>query len=213
MATVVDHLRQIADALAAGEDADLGCPALVECWISAGAEELSEDAFQTGVEVDSKDIIEFGRDQLGDIDRRAWQYVEGALQGDYRALEPLMRQIPPHAEVRLLRKTGANSVGKICIGRGKRNDVTILDDAVSTIHAQIECLDDDRAVIVDRRSSNGTFVNHERLEPNKPVHLTSGDLVGIGRHLMYYLGRDSLRLFLKLRLAAALQAHPPPAAS
>ena len=211
MATVVHHLRQIADALAAGRDADLGCPALVECWISAGTEEFSAAAFRTGVELDSDDIVAFGRDQLARIDKSAWQYVEGALAGDYRALEPLMRQIPPHAEVRLLRKTGVNSVRKICIGRGKRNDVLILDDAVSTIHAQIECLDDDRAIIVDRRSSNGTFVNHERLAPNKPLQLTSGDLVAIGRHLMYYLGRDSLRLFLKLRLAAALQAHPPPA--
>jgi hypothetical protein len=211
MATVIQHLRQIADALAAGRDADIGCPALIECWISAGDEFMSASAFQTGVELDADDLVSFGKEQLAEIDKAAWQYVEGALAGDYRALEPLMRQIPAHAEVRLLRKTGANSVPKICIGRGKRNDVTILDDAVSTIHAQIDLLDDDRAVIVDRRSSNGTFVNHERLEANKPVPLTSGDLVGIGRHLMYYLGRDSLRLFLKLRLAAALQAHPPPA--
>jgi hypothetical protein len=211
MPTVAEHLRRIADALAAGHDADVGCPALIESWISAGADELAEAAFQTGVEMETESIAEFGKEQLEQIDKAAWQYVEGALQGDFKALEPLLRQVPPHAEVRLLRKTGVNSVGKICIGRGKRNDVLILDEAVSTIHAQIECLPDDRAVIIDCRSSNGTFVNHERLEPNKPVHLTSGDLVGIGHHLLYYLGRDSLRVFLKLRLAAILQAHPPPA--
>jgi len=210
MATVVEHLRQIADALAHGRDADLGCPALVESWISAGSEDLNDPAFSTGVEVDAEEVAAFGKDQLDDINKAAWQYVEGALQGDYAALEPLLRQVPPHAEVRLLKKTGANTVEKICIGRGKRNDVMILDEAVSTFHAQIDCLDDDTAILVDRRSSNGTFVNHERLEPNKPVKIASGDLVGLGKHLLYYLGRDSLRVFLKLRLAAALQAHPPP---
>lgn len=205
MATVVELLRQIADALAAGRDADLGCPALVESWVSAGSEELAEAAFSTGVQVDSEEVAAFDKQQLVEIDKAAWQYVEGALQGDYAALEPLIRQIPPHAEVRLLKKTGANTVEKICIGRGKRNDVIILDEAVSTIHAQLDCLDDDTAILVDRRSSNGTFVNHERLAPNKPVKIASGDLIGIGQHLLYYLGRDSLRVFLKLRLAAALQ--------
>jgi pSer/pThr/pTyr-binding forkhead associated (FHA) protein len=210
MATVVEHLRQIADALAHGRDADLGCPALVESWISAGSEDLHDPAFSTGVEVDAEEVAAFAKEQLDDVNKSAWKYVEGALQGDYAALEPLLRQIPPHAEVRLLKKSGANTVEKICIGRGKRNDVIILDEAVSTIHAQIDCLDDDTAILVDRRSSNGTFVNHERLEPNKPVKIASGDLVGLGQHLLYYLGRDSLRVFLKLRLAAALQAHPAP---
>ena len=211
MGTVLDHLRRIAASLAAGQDADIGCAALVETWASADVEAGSESgaAFETAVGVGNDDLAGFARDHLPEIDKQAWSYLDGVLQGDYDALQELIRQVPITAEVRLLRKTGANTVEKICIGRGRRNDVIILDEAVSTIHAQIDPLDDERARIVDCKSSNGTYVNNDRLEPHEPRELASGDSVRVGRHLMYYLGRDTLRLFLKLRLAEALRTYGP----
>ena len=208
MASVLEHLQRIADALASGHDADIGCGALIDSWLSAGSEESGIGGqFQTAVGPASDGLAEFARDHLADVDKQAWHYVDGALAGDYDALQQLMQRIPGYAEVRLLRKMGTNSIEKICIGRGKRNDVIIHDDAISSIHAQIEALDGDRATIVDCKSSNGTFVNNVRLEAHTPMPLASGDSVRLGHHLLYYLGRDSLRLFLKLRLAEALRTY------
>jgi len=79
MATVLQHLRQIAEALAAGRDADVGCPALVECWISAGTEEfMGEGAFQTGVELDNDDLVFQGEDQGPFKQTDDWRFSYGS---------------------------------------------------------------------------------------------------------------------------------------
>ncbi len=62
------------------------------------------------------------------------------------------------------------------LGRGKDNDVILLDSAVSRNHAKIICTDDEY-IIVDLGSFNGTIVN------NKPVQntlLKHNDLIIIG---------------------------------
>jgi len=39
--------------------------------------------------------------------------------------------------------------------------------------------------IIDLESTNGTWINEQRLIPNKPYPLTSGDLLRLGRMRMY----------------------------
>jgi hypothetical protein len=65
------------------------------------------------------------------------------------------------------------------IGRGEDADVVIADPAVSRLHAEIRP-DGDGCVIVDRGSSNGTFVNGAAI--TAPRRLQPGDEIRIAGH-------------------------------
>jgi serine phosphatase RsbU (regulator of sigma subunit)/pSer/pThr/pTyr-binding forkhead associated (FHA) protein len=70
-------------------------------------------------------------------------------------------------------KRGANS-----IGRNPDCDIVFAVSAVSREHARIEWRDD-RFFIEDLRSRNDTFVNDNKLEPNRPTPLGPGDRIKI----------------------------------
>ena len=54
--------------------------------------------------------------------------------------------------------------GATTIGRKSDNDIVITDESASRYHAEIQCsADTDILVIRDLDSTNGTFVNRERL--------------------------------------------------
>ena len=68
------------------------------------------------------------------------------------------------------------------VGRDSANAIQLHDTEVSRRHAEIQ-RDDQRYLLVDLNSSNGTFINSQRIE-RQP--LSSGDRVQIGRTLMIY---------------------------
>ena len=69
------------------------------------------------------------------------------------------------------------------IGRSKTADVPLPDDKkASRNHARLE-RDGDRWVIVDLSSTNGTYVNGERVEQKK---LSPGDEIRIGNTRLIY---------------------------
>src|SRR5437879_2043501 len=75
---------------------------------------------------------------------------------------------PPAWEIVL--KPGFNS-----IGRGQENDFTISHGSVSTLHCQI-LVDEDSVKIEDLGSTNGTFINDQRvheecLKPGQKIRL------------------------------------------
>ena len=70
--------------------------------------------------------------------------------------------------------------GKNTLGRQPDNDVVILDESASRRHAEIYC-HDGNLVITDLDSTNGTFVNHQRLV--QPLALRSGDQIRIGQQV------------------------------
>jgi pSer/pThr/pTyr-binding forkhead associated (FHA) protein len=68
------------------------------------------------------------------------------------------------------------------IGRGADNDITINDELVSKHHAKIEARENDGGhgydyFIKDRESTNGTFVNDEKINE---VQLRHEDIVRMG---------------------------------
>ena len=65
------------------------------------------------------------------------------------------------------------------VGRAPDNQLVVNDIKVSSHHAQIRP-DGDGYVIVDLGSSNGTFVNEQRLVPNQSHILSSNDRIRIG---------------------------------
>lgn len=68
----------------------------------------------------------------------------------------------------------------VTIGRRQDNDVVIDDPAVSGHHARIESVDN-RPVLIDLKSKNGTFVNEQLVSTHWLEH---GDVVTIGGHAL-----------------------------
>lgn len=67
---------------------------------------------------------------------------------------------------------------EIVIGRRPPCDILVLDDAVSSQHAQFLPDAGSGWLVLDLGSTNGTTVNGTRI--GTPARLTSGDVVGIG---------------------------------
>jgi uncharacterized protein involved in exopolysaccharide biosynthesis len=72
------------------------------------------------------------------------------------------------------------------IGRARGAQIQIDDGAISTQHAKL-FWDGTRHTLVDMGSTNGTFVNGERLVPYEPVALTFGDTVRVADIQLAYL--------------------------
>jgi pSer/pThr/pTyr-binding forkhead associated (FHA) protein len=69
---------------------------------------------------------------------------------------------------------------RVVIGRGSACDVRLPDPSVSHRHATIRAKDG-AYLLVDEKSSNGTFVDGERLAPNTPRPIKHGELFRVGR--------------------------------
>ena len=72
------------------------------------------------------------------------------------------------------------------IGRSPDNDIFLDDVTVSRKHAVLE-QNDNRFLIEDLGSLNGTFVNRRRIE--SPMRLESGDEVQIGKYRLSFISK------------------------
>ncbi len=75
---------------------------------------------------------------------------------------------------------------EIIVGRSSDLDMVLVEDMVSRRHARIACSDSD-ITIEDLGSTNGTFVNGEKI---KRSHLKEGDRVLIGTSILKVVIRD-----------------------
>ncbi|MFZ5919084.1 MAG: FHA domain-containing protein [Chloroflexota bacterium] len=65
------------------------------------------------------------------------------------------------------------------LGRGLTNTIVLADSFASTEHLRLSQRQG-RWWLEDLGSRNGTRLNETRLEPNRPVAVIEGDLVGVG---------------------------------
>ncbi len=70
---------------------------------------------------------------------------------------------------------------RISIGRASSNDIQLTDELVSGHHAALR-REGSTYVLTDQNSTNGTYVNRQRLRGAHP--LQPGDVVGVGRTLL-----------------------------
>lgn len=71
------------------------------------------------------------------------------------------------------------------IGRQEGNHILLVDNQVSRQHARLECTQSE-CFLVDLGSSNGTYLNEEKVQPNSPVLLKDGDQIKIGPFQLTY---------------------------
>ena len=73
--------------------------------------------------------------------------------------------------------------GALRMGRAPDCDVVLRDEQVSRCHAEIRT-DQRGSVLIDLNSSNGTFVNAQRLSPRKSYPIAEGVRVQMGQHVL-----------------------------
>jgi diguanylate cyclase (GGDEF)-like protein len=93
---------------------------------------------------------------------------------------------------------------KVTLGRKPDNDIVIADESASRVHAEIE---PDTAggilTIRDLNSTNGTYVNRERL--NSPLPLNIDDQIRIGQHTLTVGRRERVDAKTTLNLLPGTQ--------
>ena len=79
--------------------------------------------------------------------------------------------------------------GKTMLGRHPGNDIVIPDDASSRLHAEIDYdLISNAITVRDLDSTNGTWVNRQRIREVQPLRVN--DHIHIGQHLLTLIQRD-----------------------
>ena len=69
------------------------------------------------------------------------------------------------------------------LGRNLDNDIPVPDPSASRLHAEFEYIPDAKTLTIrDLNSTNGTYVNHNRIF--QPMSLRTGDSIRIGEHVL-----------------------------
>jgi Protein of unknown function (DUF3662)/FHA domain len=105
---------------------------------------------------------------------------------DIRLVPPEPKRLPRRFHLRMMKGVPAYGVyyveGKSLIGRSEECDVFLVDPSVSRTHAIVEVLEGEPSVR-DLGSTNGTFVNGERVESRS---LRAGDELMFGNTAMRF---------------------------
>ena len=88
---------------------------------------------------------------------------------------------PQRFHLRMIKGVPAYGVyfieGTLTIGRSEESDIFLVDPSVSRNHAKLE-VDRGKMLVRDLASTNGTYVNGERIEGDRSVH--AGDVLTFG---------------------------------
>ncbi len=108
-------------------------------------------------------------------------------------IEQLRRILQDDAMVMPLVKKADSFWDHITVGRLESADIELDDPAVSNVHAHFEFDKQEAAMALqDVGSSNGTFVNRDRLQPHAPMIVRSGDCLRFGQSIFYYVAQSTL---------------------
>jgi len=79
---------------------------------------------------------------------------------------------------------------RLSVGRTKENDLSIDDQSVSKIHASLTIDDRGNLIVADTGSTNGTFINGERIPYGKAVFVGNGGRVKFGSVEVSFTGQN-----------------------
>lgn len=74
-------------------------------------------------------------------------------------------------------KYSISKEGAITLGRGENNQIKIQDSYVSKNHCKLKLADNGVLSVIDLQSTNGTFINGNKITPNIPQIIHSGDVL------------------------------------
>ncbi len=77
-------------------------------------------------------------------------------------------------------------VERVSIGRAPDNSLVLDDEYISRWHALL-IVENSHLQVQDLGSTNGTYLNGERLQSNKPTAVRSGQIIQVGIVVMRYL--------------------------
>jgi hypothetical protein len=106
------------------------------------------------------------------------------------------------ARVFLLQKKAGSMGPNIFLGRAPTNDIVLAGVSVSKSHAQVTHIaDTGRYQIADMFSSNGTYVNGEKIHPFVEHQINDYDPISLGPHyhLIYHSPQALYELLVSLR--------------
>ncbi len=89
------------------------------------------------------------------------------------------------------KKPGASFPEMVTVGRTPNNDVALADPSVSRLHCYFKSAAHG-FVVADAGSKNGTWLNHEQLEPRKEVPIFNGAMLKVGDVCLYFYHAEAL---------------------
>jgi pSer/pThr/pTyr-binding forkhead associated (FHA) protein len=143
--------------------------------------EVKPDYFTEGVK------LFVGFDKFGADEREGVMHVSvpGGAAG-----EPVPEKPLPVAETFVVRFTESGQAKELrivfsegrrmSVGRTKENDLTINDESVSKIHASLVLNAEQQLMLADTGSTNGTFINDERIAYGKAMPIGESDSIMFG---------------------------------
>ena len=78
------------------------------------------------------------------------------------------------------------------IGRGSECEIPMLDSSLSRAHAQVSKKESGRFYVTDLNSTNGTYLNDQKLTPGKAIEVKNGDLLKMGNMIFKFIGRGKI---------------------
>jgi diguanylate cyclase (GGDEF)-like protein len=91
-----------------------------------------------------------------------------------------------------LGKRFALNTKTMVIGRGSECEIPMLDSSLSRAHAQVLKKESGRFYVSDLNSTNGTYLNDQKLMPGKPIEVKNGDLLRMGNLIFKFIGRGKI---------------------
>jgi pSer/pThr/pTyr-binding forkhead associated (FHA) protein len=92
----------------------------------------------------------------------------------------------------VVRAAGNPFSDKIAIGRTRNCDIRIEHPSISRLHALLQRASDGGWSLVDAGSSNGTRLNGQSVEKNRPQRIKFGDILAFGSVATQFVSPDTL---------------------
>lgn len=92
---------------------------------------------------------------------------------------------------------------EMVLGRDPSADLSILDQSISRKHAKVTKAANNKVLITDLGSQNGTLINDKKLKPNEPRPLAKEDMIKLGSTIMKFLPQGELETLYLGNLGSA----------